>query len=160
MWYNKHMARTVTLQKTCEQCNSVFETLESRKRFCNRTCSATWNNLHKPKKEKQIQKTKIEKWLDGEWDGSVKYGLSTTVRRFLLEEADYKCSQCGWAGVNPVSGLSTLQIEHVDGNPSNNRRDNLKVLCPNCHSLTPTYGALNKGSGRAFRYGVVTQLVE
>lgn len=154
------MARTIKLLKTCEHCGSDFETVEYRTRFCNRSCSATWNNLHKPRKikaERAKVKGPVERWRDGEWDGNTTCGLSRAIRKFLLEEAEYKCSECSWSGFNPVSGLSTLQIEHIDGDSSNNSKENLKVLCPNCHSLTPTYGALNKGKGRKFRYAIVTQ---
>lgn len=40
--------------------------------------------------------------------------------------------------------MSVLQIHHIDGNHYNNEESNLQLLCPNCHSLTPTFGALNK----------------
>ena len=42
-------------------------------------------------------------------------------------------------------------MEHIDGNSENNNIENLELLCPNCHSLTPTFGALNKGKGRKNR---------
>ena len=38
----------------------------------------------------------------------------------------------------------TYEIHHIDGNHYNNEESNLQLLCPNCHSLTPTFGALNK----------------
>ena len=44
--------------------------------------------------------------------------------------------------------LLASNLEHIDGNSENNSLDNLKLLCPNCHSLTPTYKNLNKGNGR------------
>ena len=37
-----------------------------------------------------------------------------------------------------------LQVDHIDGNPDNNKGNNLRLLCPNCHSLTPTYKGGNK----------------
>lgn len=58
---------------------------------------------------------------------------------------------CGWNEVHTITGKVPIQMEHIDGNSTNNRLENLKLLCPNCHSLTPTYGALNKGSGRKNR---------
>jgi hypothetical protein len=44
-----------------------------------------------------------------------------------------------------------LVLDHIDGNPDNNRRDNLRLACPNCDSQLPTYKSRNRGSGRAFR---------
>jgi 5-methylcytosine-specific restriction endonuclease McrA len=73
------------------------------------------------------------------------------IRKYLFEEAKYKCTECGWCKKNPSTGKVPLTIDHIDGNSSNHKRENLKVLCPNCHSLTPTYGALNKGNGRKTR---------
>ena len=57
----------------------------------------------------------------------------------------------GFAEVNPITGKVPLEIDHVDGDCYNNRPENLVVLCPNCHSLTPTFRALNKASGRKYR---------
>lgn len=56
----------------------------------------------------------------------------------LLEEASYQCSQCGYDKKRP-DGQSILEIDHIDGNPENNSKNNLRVLCPNCHALTPTF---------------------
>jgi predicted HNH restriction endonuclease len=42
-------------------------------------------------------------------------------------------------------------MEHIDGNSSNNKVTNLCLLCPNCHSQTPTYKNKNKGNGRHYR---------
>ena len=41
-----------------------------------------------------------------------------------------------------------IELEHIDGNSENNNLSNLKLLCPNCHSLTSTYRFLNVGNGR------------
>ena len=56
--------------------------------------------------------------------------------------------KCNWCEINKVTGKVPIQLEHIDGNSNNNNLDNLELLCPNCHSLTETYGYLNKGNGR------------
>lgn len=150
----------ITKQCSNPKCSVIFKTPENRKKYCSRSCAASVNNLgvrrhgNAPIKKK----SRLQQWIDGEWDGTVKDGLSSTIRTYLLEQARYRCTSnsCstpnGWAGVNPKSGKSCLTVDHTDGDSQNNHPSNLKVLCPNCHSLTPTYGALNKGKGRKSRY--------
>lgn len=64
------------------------------------------------------------------------------VKRQVLDEQNGKCNKCGldnWLG-HPI----VLELEHKDGNNKNNERNNLEYLCPNCHSLTPTWRGRNK----------------
>jgi hypothetical protein len=80
------------------------------------------------------------------------YGqVRSFVRKYLFDKFNSKCVRCGWAEINPTSGKIPLQVEHLDGNSGNNEESNLTLLCPNCHSLTATYMALNIGKGRASR---------
>lgn len=60
-----------------------------------------------------------------------------TIREILLKERPYKCEKCGlidWLG-EPI----ILQVHHIDGNSSHNTRENLMLLCPNCHSQTDNW---------------------
>lgn len=69
---------------------------------------------------------------------------SSTLRRVLSDLFGYLCSTCGvteWQG-QPI----TLHVDHIDGNPDNNKTENLRLLCPNCHSQTPTYKGGNKNN--------------
>lgn len=81
----------------------------------------------------------------------IKLDISKTIRKLLLEKANYKCSNCGFSGNNPISGKSILQVDHINGDPSDHSESNLRVLCPNCHAMTETYGHLNLGKGRRSR---------
>ena len=56
--------------------------------------------------------------------------------------------ECGWGEENPKTNKVPIELEHIDGNSNNNELSNLKLLCPNCHSLTPTYKGANRGNGR------------
>jgi hypothetical protein len=49
-----------------------------------------------------------------------------------------KCVKCGWAKISP-DGRLPLELDHINGDSRDNRFKNLRILCPNCHSLTPTY---------------------
>jgi len=77
--------------------------------------------------------------------------LKPWARKYLFEKSNNKCSLCGWNQINKFSQKIPLETDHIDGNHNNNKINNLRVLCPNCHSLTPTYKNANKGHGRKNR---------
>jgi hypothetical protein len=94
----------------------------------------------------------IERWKAGKESGVRNIGVvSHHIKKYLRQKFDNKCCICGWSEVNMVTGLVPVVADHIDGNWRNNKEDNLRLLCPNCDSLTPTYAALNKGNGRANR---------
>ncbi|MET7699868.1 HNH endonuclease [Streptomyces sp. NPDC005485] len=63
----------------------------------------------------------------------------TQLHRALTEiGVPYRCDTCGNRG-EWLGRLLTLQIDHVNGNWHDNRRENLRYLCPNCHALTETW---------------------
>jgi 5-methylcytosine-specific restriction endonuclease McrA len=69
---------------------------------------------------------------------------STVKRRIIAEKLiDYKCNECGIKNVYNNKEI-ILHLDHKDGDNSNNELNNLRFLCPNCHSQTSTYSGRNK----------------
>jgi len=116
----------------CINCGKLQENRPNTAgKYCSQTCQHEFQ-----------YKTRIEKWKSGEIIGK------GPLKRYLSEKKE-GCWECGiteWNGKNIV-----LELEHIDGNSSNNLEENLSLLCPNCHSQTNTYKGKNKGSGRHYR---------
>ncbi len=94
----------------------------------------------------------IKRWKSGNISGLSSIGLvSKPVKKYLREKFDNRCLLCGWARVNPKTNLVPLVADHIDGNWRNNSEENLRLVCPNCDALNPTYGGSNKGNGRSSR---------
>jgi ribosomal protein L32 len=78
-------------------------------------------------------------WSKLNWNEVPFDQLSRTKRRErLLEENNYSCSMCGYNRTRECGG-SILEIDHIDGDHTNSTHANLRVLCPNCHALTPNF---------------------
>lgn len=68
------------------------------------------------------------------------------LRKRVILEQECKCNNCKldkWLGED-----LPLELEHKDGNHFNNLRENLEMLCPNCHALTSTWRGRNKTNKR------------
>jgi hypothetical protein len=93
----------------------------------------------------------LKEWLKGNNNGCDKSGkLIKDIKKYLKDKSNNKCSLCSWDVINPVTGWSPLEIDHIDGNWANNNPTNLRVLCPNCHALQSTHKGLNRGKGRPY----------
>lgn len=63
-------------------------------------------------------------------------------RLFLAKLKSPQCEICGWAKKS-IDGRIPLELDHINGDSHDNRLENLRILCPNCHSLQPTHRGRN-----------------
>lgn len=137
----------------CENCQS--ETKNSK--FCSKSCAVTFNNKNRDKRTSRCQNCNVE--LLGWRSARTKYcsrkceyevaektrsekilvgKLSANASKNYIRSHYDNCSVCGlgkeWNG-KPI----TLQVDHIDGNSDNNTLENLRLICPNCHTQTETF---------------------
>jgi hypothetical protein len=115
-----------------------------KKAKCINCRDITTNKYCGQKCQHEYKRNKIFKEIE---NGNTKLYFKN-YKNYLIEKYGEKCMECGWSEKNKYSNKIPIELEHVDGNSKNNDLKNLKLLCPNCYSLTSTYKALNKGNGR------------
>lgn len=121
---------------------------------CGKDITSAKNTTHKYCSNRCQRDYEYKKWVeqykkDNSIAKSTKWGqIPKSLRRYIFEKYDNKCCKCGWSEINPHTQTLPLEIDHINGDSEDNSEDNLQLLCPNCHSLTPSYRGANRGHGR------------
>lgn len=137
--------------KRCQHCNGPiaykarFESV-----YCSRSCAVSVNNKV-PKRKKKVKAVRPD-WLSTALEAFQAGNLvhRRSIRKCLIHLVGNQCFQCNQSAIwnnNPL----TLVVDHIDGNAGNNVPSNLRLLCPNCNSQTPTFCGRNFGNGRGSR---------
>lgn len=120
----------------CKQCGKEI----NGKQFCSNTCSGIYYH----------NKSYNDFLINNDKYCRANYSPKPFYIDFLKEQ-DNKCAICGCL---PEHNGKTLRfvIDHIDGDASNNKRENLRLVCPNCDSQLPTFKSKNKYSTRRNYY--------
>ena len=116
--------------RQCKQCHKGLSTRGTV--YCNNKCQVEYQAAQK-----------VKCLLEGKYVGKrMNFPNGNWAKNFLISHFNNTCDECGlngeWNG-RPIS----LEVDHKDGRAYNNSIDNLRLVCPNCHSQTNTFR--NKG---------------
>jgi len=149
---NRGICRNVQseLIKELKHCRHCGEVIPRKKCYCNTECNLAYRRKvsnervldHLIRNEKELSIGLIEA-------EDTKKMSSRRIRNFLLRTRERKCSCC--QQTHWLDHEIPLEVDHANGNSSDNSPENLRLICPNCHALTPTYKGKNRGNGRAKR---------
>jgi len=124
--------------QTCHWCKRQFSRRVPGK-YCSNACQGEYRTA-----------VLTEEWLAGKRPGYYGRNMQVAgfVKRFLVDMRGMECEQCGFDKIHPIDNSCLLQVDHIDGDARNCAYENLRLLCPNCHAMTPTFGNRNKHSSR------------
>lgn len=115
-----------------ENCSNVILG-NNRQKFCCNKCQQEYQSNEKYKYYLAHQDEFSNREISYQW-----------LKRIIIIEQNHKCDICGIGEMWNNKELHFI-LDHIDGDATNNKRDNLRLICPNCDSQLDTYKARNKG---------------
>jgi hypothetical protein len=137
---NKNKTRKIYFCINCGK--ETYKMSKAIPKFCSRKCNGLYT-----------KKRNIEYWLNNqdEFKNILMNHSQGYIKNYLLKEQENKCNICKISDIWNNKKM-TLILDHIDGDASNNRKNNLRLICHNCDSQLPTYKSKNKNSARVNRY--------
>lgn len=143
------------LRKAASECRSLRQVLRAL------GLKPAGGNYYQIKKYLHIYNIEVVQNKGKAWNKGNKYSFKPRrpLEDILIESSDFQsyklknrlfkaglkiqeCEICHWKRKS-VDGRIPLELDHLNGNHSDNRLENLRILCPNCHSLQPTHRGRN-----------------
>ena len=123
-------------EKICQECGKEFLGSTANAKYCSNQCIA--KGRHKEQYKNFLENN--EKFCRGNY-------VPKNFKEFFLQEQDNKCAICGCEPIHNGKPL-VFVLDHINGDASDNRRENLRLVCPNCDSQLDTFKSKNKFSTR------------
>mgnify|MGYP000875434262 CR=1 FL=1 len=132
----EHFNKNVYTKK-CLYCDNIV--INKHSKFCSRKCCSEYHSENYYKDYLNNQDTF--------------YGRKSMrfCKSFILKEQNYKCAICKCENFHNKKPL-VFVLDHINGRANDNRRENLRLICPNCDSQLDTFKSKNKSSDRDYRY--------
>lgn len=123
-------------KKICEYCGKEFVSFKKNAKYCSVQCQA--KKMHKKSYEDFLENN--DKFCKGNY-------TPKHFKKEFLDEQNGVCAICGCEQTHNGKPLIFI-LDHIDGDASNNKRENLRMICPNCDSQLDTFKSKNKNSTR------------
>jgi hypothetical protein len=144
----------------CIKCGKEHDGSFGSGKYCSKSCANSRVRTNEVKEKISIGVRNNPYWKDSDWKAKIVQANKSSekiakskdtwkskrnwddahiqsIKRWIKEEREHTCEECGieeWNGKK-----LPMEVDHIDGDTNNNDLKNLRVLCPNCHSQTPTW---------------------